>query len=162
MQAPICWEKKSLFKPVSTLTLLLVTLLALKMTQSYTIAYFTLNCKGSKIHSETNCQRIVAVPQIIQMFTQFTILLLIGALTSGYRVLTAELSRSVRKKKVLVFAFVAAFCKMAEIILCNTLTIESIILLSTVCSLITPVAVAFLINQLMKRLDLVEEYIILL
>ena len=98
------------------------------------------------------------------MFGQFIILLLIGALSNGYRVLNADMSKLLRKKLVVMFAFAAAIAKMTEIFLMNARRVEfvQITMISNACFLITPVAVAFSINKLMKRLDLVEEYIILL
>ena len=58
------------------------------------------------------------------MFGQFTILLLLGALSNGYRILNADMSKLLRKSNVLVFAFIAAITKMVEVFLLNAQRVE--------------------------------------
>lgn len=67
-----------------------------------------------------------------------------------------------RKRVILVFAFIGTFVKMLQMFLYDVADIKYIILIEANCLLITPMAVAFLLHKLLKRIELVEEYLILL
>ena len=100
------WEKLSFYQRASSLQLLVTLLFTIKMVQCFAISYALERCVNSEgIYKQYDkvrvkgyefnlCLSLTCVPSILQMLTQFLIILIYGSLANGFRTLYKEMYKS--------------------------------------------------------------------
>ena len=96
------------------------------------------------------------------MFAQFMMLILLQALSNGYRIMTKSMWKNFRSRYFLVPACSAVGVRILQLHFNTHLSFAHMIFLESVALLLTPGAIILFLYNNLQQLDWAEEYLILL
>ena len=88
-------------------------------------------------------------------------LILLQALSNGFRIMSKDFSKNFRRRYYLIPAFTLAVVRISELYLSDQ-QFNFIIFLESITVLLTPMAICLFMYNNLQQLDWAEEYLILL